>query len=60
MKKNTKIYIRKKSKNNILKNKIRARKGCWNWLRRFKNAKRLKFDNIFLTDGNPVDKENSS
>jgi hypothetical protein len=23
-------------------------------------CKRLKFDNIFLTDGNPVNKENSS
>jgi len=31
-----------------------------NWLRRFKNEKMLKFNNIFLTDESPVDKENSS
>jgi hypothetical protein len=43
-----------------------ARKGCWNTEKRPKliekvqKYKRLKFNSIFLTDGSPVDKENSS
>jgi len=60
MRKYKKQYSEEIQKNNKSeKRMLKCRKMAKNWLRRFKNTKKLKFDSISLTGEGTVDQKKS-